>query len=586
MKSKKAIMGLICFGIILIAGNVLGMTVTSTAYNNGANIPQANACTDLGGSNLSPQLSLGSIPAGTQAFALIMDDPDAPGGTFVHWLMYWNNAGITSMNQNSIPAGAVQGMNDNGTINYFGPCPPSNHRYSITIYALNAALSLTAGFTRSQLENAISGKTLANCVLLGYYPSGGGTSSDLVYFPHIASNSMWDSEVAIINPTATTVTGTLRPFGDSGAAVSTAMPVTLGPHGRRQVTIGQEFSDPDTIGYMLFESDSSSVVGYTKFYRQGLYRAAIPAGAEENTGDIFLTHVTSDPAWWTGVSLLNTSSQARTAALEFSDGTTINRNIAANEHQKFLVSALFGGQTPAGIASAVIKNAPGVIGLELFGSANQLEGIPATDESATTLYYPYVPNDPTWWAGMVAYNPSSTACTLTITGYQASGVAGTPVTRTLNGTQKLSALTSTLGLAAGTAWFKIEATSPITGFELIGTADWNQVGGFYGIGAKEKEGIFAKIEQDGGWTYLVLANTEGSQATVTLTAYRDSGTQVATTTFTLNGHAKVEQTAEEFFASQNISNATYIGFTSTKELVGLQLNGSSDNTMLDGLPGL
>jgi hypothetical protein len=227
-----------------------------------------------------------------------------------------------------------------------------------------------------------------------------------------------------------------------------------------------------------------------------------------------------------------------------------------------------------------------VIGLELFGSANQLEGIPATDESATTLYYPYVPSDPTWWAGMVAYNPSSTACTLTITGYQASGVAGTPVTRTLNGTQKLSANTSALGLSADTAWFKIEATSPITGFELIGTADWNRVGGFYGIRAKKKEGVLVKIEKGGGWTYVSLANTEASGALVRLTAYDDSGTQVASTSFTLDGHAKAEQTAEQFFANQDISTATYLAYSSDKELVGLQLNGSADGTMLDGLPGL
>jgi tripartite motif-containing protein 71 len=424
--------------------------------------------------------------------------------------------------------------------------------------------------------------------------SGGEVTANLtleplgnLYFPHIASNATWDTEIGIINPSATeTVIGTLRPFGDSGAAASSTLPVTLAPHGRRQITISQGFTSPDTIGYLLFESDSSSVKGYTKFYRSGLYRAAIPAAAELNSGDIFLTHVTSDPSWWTGVSLLNTTSQARTAGIEFSNGTSINKSIAANEHQKFLVSDLFSGQTPAGIASAVVKNAGGVIGLELFGSTNQLEGIPATDESATTLYYPYVPTDPSWWAGMVAYNPSATACNLTITGYLASGTEEAPLTRTLNGKEKLLALTTALGLSADTAWFKIEATSPITGFELIGTSDWNQVAGFYGIGAKKKEGVFAKIEKGGGWTFLVLTNTEDSQATVTLTAYTDSGTQVATTSFTLNGHAKVEQTAQEFFATQNITTATYIGFTSTKDLVGLQLNGSADETMLDGLAGL
>jgi hypothetical protein len=424
--------------------------------------------------------------------------------------------------------------------------------------------------------------------------SGGEVTANLtleplgaLYFPHIASNSVWETEIGIINPSATeTVTGTLRPFGDSGTAVSSTLPVTLAPHGRRQITISQGFSSPDTIGYMRFESNSSLVNGYTKFYQSGKFRVAIPAAGEVNSNDIYLTHVTSDPNWWTGVSVLNTTAQARTLSFEFNDGTTISRSIAANEHQKFLVSALFGGQTPAGIASALLTNAAGMIGLELFSSASQLEGIPATDKSATALYYPYVPSDPTWWAGIVAYNPTATACILTITGYLASGTEGTPVTRTLNGAQKLSALTGALGLAADTAWFKIEATSPITGFELLGTTDWNQVAGFYGIGARKKEGVFAKLEKNGGWTYLVLANTEDAQANVTLTACTDGGTQVGTTSFTLAGHAKVEQTAEQFFSNQNIFTATYISFSSTQELVTLQLNGSADETMLDGLPGL
>jgi photosystem II stability/assembly factor-like uncharacterized protein len=461
------------------------------------------------------------------------------------------------------------------------------------------ALSL-AGY---YLMVATAGQCTVNASLDGYQsaartgvvvPSGGQVTVDLnlmplekLYFPHIASNSLWETEIAIVNASATeTVTGTLRPFGDSGAAVSNPVPITLPPHSRRQITISQEFLDPDSIGYLVFESDFSSVKGYTKFYRSGLYRAAIPATAEINTGDIYLTHVTSDPAWWTGVSVLNTTSQAKTVSFEFNEGTTITRSIAAQEHQKFLVSDLFNGQTPAGISSAVLTNASGIIGLELFSSANQVEGIPLSDATAATLYYPYVPTDAEWWAGIVAYNPSATACTLTITPYLAGGSPAAPVTRALNGKEKYRELVSNLGFPQNTAWFAIEASTPITGFELIGTADSNQVGGFFGMRAKKKEGVCAKLEKGGGWTSLTLVNTEGTQATVTLTAYDDSGSQVATTTFSLNAHAQVAQNAEEFFPNQDIATATYLAYSSDKDLVVLQLNGSADSTMLDGLPGL
>jgi hypothetical protein len=426
--------------------------------------------------------------------------------------------------------------------------------------------------------------------------SGGEVTADLtleplesIYFPHIASNSVWETEIGILNPSATqTVTGTLRPFGDSGAATSTTVPVTLAPHGRRGITISQGFTNPDTIGYMRFESDSSAVKGYTKFYRQGLFRAAIPAAGALYYGDVYLPHVTSDPNWWTGVSLLNanTSFQTQNLRFVFNNGMTINRSIAANEHQKFLVSDLFGGQTPAGISSAVVKNGGGVIGLELFSSANQMEGIPITDDTATTLYFPHLPSDSTWWTGIVAYNPSASACTLTITPYRPDGTVLTSITRSLAGNEKLSVLATGLGLPADTGWVEINATSAVTGFALIGTTDWNQVGGFYGIGAKKKEGVFAKLEKGGGWSYLTLVNTEASTTSVTLTAYNDSGTQVATTTFSLGAHGKAENTAEGFFPTQSISTATYLAYSSDKELVGLQLNASADGTMLDGMPGL
>jgi photosystem II stability/assembly factor-like uncharacterized protein len=425
-------------------------------------------------------------------------------------------------------------------------------------------------------------------------PSGAQVTVDLdlmprgnLYFPHIASNSLWETEVAIVNPSAgQTITGTLRPFGDSGSQASATVPVTLAPHARREITISRAFANPDTIGSILFESDADSVKGYTKFYRSGLFRAAIPATGGLNYGDVYLTHVTSDPNWWTGVSVLNTGSQAKNLRFEFNNGTTISRSIAANEHQKFLVSDLFGGQTPAGISSAVVTNASGVIGLELFSSANQMEGIPVSDETATTLYYPHLPSDSTWWTGIVTYNPSASACTLTITPYRTEGTMLTPITRSLAGKEKLSVLASGLGLPADTGWVEINATSAITGFALIGTADWNQVGGFYGIGAKKKEGVFAKAERSGGWSYLSMVNTEASAAQVTLIAYNDTGAQVATTTFTLSAHAKAENTAEGFFPNQSISTATYFAYSSDKDLVGLQLNRSADQTMLDGLPGL
>ena len=185
----------------------------------------------------------------------------------------------------------------------------------------------------------------------------------------------------------------------------------------------------------------------------------------------------------------------------------------------------------------------------------------------------------------MAYNPSASACTITITPYSAQGTALSPSTRSLAGKGKYIGAVAELGLPAQTAWFKIDSTRPLTGFELFGTADGNQLAAYAGGGGTgAKAGVFAKIEKN-GWTGIAFVNTEASAASVTLTAYNDTGTAVATQVLPVGGHAKVVNLAEAIF-SQDISSATYIAYSSDRNVVGFQLNGSSDGMMLDGLPGM
>jgi Raf kinase inhibitor-like YbhB/YbcL family protein len=160
----------------MTSGRLYGLTVTSTGFGYGDNIPAAQEGNLHGhsGPNLSPQLTVSDIPAGTRSYALIMDDPDAPA--YVHWLMYWNNTNITSMNENSIPAGAVQGMNTAWQTGYLGPCPPSDHRYRISIYALSFGTSLPSGFTVDRLNAVLAAYALDRNTLLGYFPGGGVAS--------------------------------------------------------------------------------------------------------------------------------------------------------------------------------------------------------------------------------------------------------------------------------------------------------------------------------------------------------------------------------------------------------------------------
>jgi hypothetical protein len=145
----------------------------SSVFQEGERIPAKYTCE---GEDISPPLTWGEVPAGTKSFALIVDDPDAPGGVFTHWVLF--NLPATSRElpeavptQPQLPNGALQGKNDFGKIGYGGPCPPpgSPHRYRFNLYALDQPLELKAGATKKQVLEAIQGHILAQAQLTGIY---------------------------------------------------------------------------------------------------------------------------------------------------------------------------------------------------------------------------------------------------------------------------------------------------------------------------------------------------------------------------------------------------------------------------------
>ena len=146
--------------------------VTSPAFAEGELIP-AEYTAD--GRNISPPIDWSSAPEGTKSFALINDDPDAPMGTWVHWVLYNIPPDVTSLDENilpeeTLPNGAVHGTTDFGRIGYGGPAPPSGtHRYFFKIYALDTKLDLTPGATKRELEQVMAGHILAQGQLMGKY---------------------------------------------------------------------------------------------------------------------------------------------------------------------------------------------------------------------------------------------------------------------------------------------------------------------------------------------------------------------------------------------------------------------------------
>ena len=150
----------------------MAMTITSPAFTAGGMIPEEFGCL---GANISPPLAFANIPAEAKSLALIVDDPDAPAGTWVHWVAYNMPAGTKELGksvppQKELPNGMRQGTNDFRRIGYGGPCPPGGtHRYSFRLYALDVVLNLAAGATKSQLLESMKGHVLAQAELMGKY---------------------------------------------------------------------------------------------------------------------------------------------------------------------------------------------------------------------------------------------------------------------------------------------------------------------------------------------------------------------------------------------------------------------------------
>ncbi len=151
----------------------MSFTLKTTAFQPGGEIPNKYTCT---GTDASPALSWTDAPAGTKSFALIADDPDAPAGTWVHWVAYDIPASTHELpegvsNTDQITGGGVQGQNDFRKIGYGGPCPPPGkpHRYYFKLYALDTSLNLKPGATKKAVEEAMKGHVLAQAEVMGRF---------------------------------------------------------------------------------------------------------------------------------------------------------------------------------------------------------------------------------------------------------------------------------------------------------------------------------------------------------------------------------------------------------------------------------
>jgi Raf kinase inhibitor-like YbhB/YbcL family protein len=149
------------------------LMLTSTSFEPDGYIPQKYTCD---GEDISPRLSWDGAPEGTETYTLIVDDPDAPGRVFTHWVVYNIPASVTGFEEGEsafdiVKTGASQGKSDFGQIGYGGPCPPAGkpHHYHFRLYALDGVLDIPSGLTKNTVLSAMRGHVLAETEIVGLY---------------------------------------------------------------------------------------------------------------------------------------------------------------------------------------------------------------------------------------------------------------------------------------------------------------------------------------------------------------------------------------------------------------------------------
>ena len=147
---------------------IIQLLVSSPAFENEGDIPAKYTCE---GEDINPQLTVDNIPENTKTLAIIVEDPDAPKGTFDHWLV-WNVPPESIIEENRIPG--ISGTNGAGKTGYYGPCPPSGtHRYYFHVFALDSSLDLQGGIDKKTLQNAMDSHIVAKGTLMGRYKKAG-----------------------------------------------------------------------------------------------------------------------------------------------------------------------------------------------------------------------------------------------------------------------------------------------------------------------------------------------------------------------------------------------------------------------------
>lgn len=419
-------------------------------------------------------------------------------------------------------------------------------------------------------------------LLMGGRHDGETLLNDVWRFQQGIAHGVWKTEIGVLNPSGQEMSGILYGFQDDGTTVW-SKGVTLDAHKRFLFDVEEETSRAD-IRYMRLDISNGIALGYQKLFRESVSRVGFVSLPNVNQDDVFIPHIASDNEWWTSIGWMNSTGHGKNLEFNFDDGQQASLEMNGGSHSFFMISSLFDGEKQPGIGSAQVSNSRGMAGVLMFGTEKQLSGVNLSGNLGRDLVFPHIADNQEWWTGVLIYNPHTETTVLEMNYYNESGALLGTDTQEVPIRGKYVGTPGSLGFPENTAWFSVSSTLPVSGFELFGTTDGSQLAGYSVVDLETVDGTFPEIEMH-GWTGLALVNPANATAELTLEARDDEGEITASEDLTLAPGEKRVGFADSFF-SASIEGATYVRFDSTLPVVGFQLNGSEDQSMLDALPAL
>jgi hypothetical protein len=406
-------------------------------------------------------------------------------------------------------------------------------------------------------------------------------------------------EIGLINFSPEAVSGTLRIMSREGQELTTC-PVTLPGWGKAQWATGQQdcsFPSDDALWYAMFVSDSMNMVGYGNSYIEQGLRTSTPMRVPSPQNELYVPFIPLEE-WLTEITVINTTDQVREISMQYNTGDLSGSMSGPVNPGETKNTAIFNCDDCVGIESARIQNVQGFVGNQQLIFTNPAEDfsfimgdtLPLPWEHSTRLVFPHVAHNWEWWTGIVIFNPNNQPANLAFQCHAADGTLLDTITpEPLAAGANLTEDPETLGLPEGTAWFAVESDVPLAGYVTYQALASNQFALVPLTGVDTVRGVFPKVDPD-GWTGIALVNPGAETVVVDVFARSNGGGDpVAESSFTMGPGQKLIGLAADFF-DMDISHAAYIYFevrdSENAALVGLQLNGSSDMHLLDGLPVL